>query len=57
MDSEIEMATSKSRNMSKRWRLLAIFKHEDTSINLSAQEYQNSDSTRLFWEHQAQDNL
>ena len=43
--------------MSKRWRLLAIFKHENTSIKISAREYQNSDTTRLFWEQQAQDNL
>ena len=43
--------------MSKRWRLLAIFKHENTSIKISAREYQNSDNTRLFWEQQDQDNL
>ena len=49
--------TRKSRNMSKRWRLLAIFKHENTSLKISAREYQNSDTTRLFCEHQAQDNL
>ena len=49
--------TSKSRNMSKRWRLLAIFKHENTSIKISAREYQNLNNTRLFGEQQDQDNL